>query len=69
MASATTAQTALSTYRFPDDLSLPVFLSFSLWSAGRGNEAVALLARRLGDGTGYERAIGEYADDIARSSS
>ena len=53
--------------RFPDDQSLPVFLSFSLWSAERGNEALALLARRLGDGTGYERAIGEYADDIARS--
>jgi tetratricopeptide (TPR) repeat protein len=53
--------------RFPGDQSLPVFLAFSLWSAGRANEAVALLARRLGDGTGYERAIGEYADDIARS--
>jgi hypothetical protein len=53
--------------RFPDHQSLPVFLAFSLWSAGRGNEALALLARRLGDGTGYERAIGEYADDIARS--
>ena len=53
--------------RFPGDQSLPVFLAFSLWSAGRPNEAVALLARRLGDGTGYERAIGEYADDIARS--
>jgi hypothetical protein len=55
--------------RFPDDQSLPVFLAFSLWSAGRGDEALALLARRLGDGTGYERAIGEYADDIARSRS
>ena len=55
--------------RFPDDRSLPVFLAFSLWSAGRGNEALALVARRLGDGTGYERAIGEYADDIARSRS
>jgi tetratricopeptide (TPR) repeat protein len=55
--------------RFPDDRSLLVFLAFSLWSAGRGNEALALLARRLGDGTGYERAIGEYADDIARSRS
>jgi tetratricopeptide (TPR) repeat protein len=53
--------------RFPVDQSLPIFLAFSLWSAGRGNEALALLARRLGDGSGYERAIGEYADDIARS--
>ena len=53
--------------RFPDHQALPVFLSFSLWSAGRADEAVALLARRLGDGSGYERAIGEYADDIARS--
>ena len=53
--------------RFPDHQALPVFLAFSLWSAGRGNEALSLLARRLGDGSGYERAIGEYADDIARS--
>jgi tetratricopeptide (TPR) repeat protein len=53
--------------RFPDHQALPVFLAFSLWSGGRGNEALALLARRLGDGSGYERAIGEYADDIARS--
>jgi tetratricopeptide (TPR) repeat protein len=53
--------------RFPDHQGLPVFLAFSLWSAGRGNDALALLARRLGDGSGYERAIGEYADDIARS--
>lgn len=53
--------------RFPDHQALPVFLAFSLWSAGRGNEALALLARRLGDGSGYERAIGEYAEDIARS--
>lgn len=53
--------------RFPDDPALPVFLAFSLWSAGRGNEAVALLARRLGEGTGYERAIGEYAADVERS--
>ena len=53
--------------RFPDHQALPVFLSFSLWSAGRVDEALALLARRLGDGSGYERAIGEYADDIARS--
>lgn len=53
--------------RFPDHHALPVFLAFSLWSAGRGNEALALLARRLGDGSGYERAIGEYAEDIARS--
>jgi hypothetical protein len=30
---------------------------------------LALLARRLGDGSGYERAIGEYADAIARSRS
>ena len=53
--------------RFPDDRALPVFLAFSLWSAGRRPEALALLARRLGDGSGYERAIGEYADDIERS--
>jgi hypothetical protein len=53
--------------RFPDHQALPVFLAFSLWSAGRGAEALALLARRLGDGSGYERAIGEYAEDIERS--
>ena len=53
--------------RFPDHQALPVFLSFSLWSAGRRGEALALLARRLGEGSGYERAIREYADDIARS--
>jgi hypothetical protein len=55
--------------RFPDHQALPVFLAFSLWSAGRRNEALALLARRLGDGSGYERAIGEYAEDIERSES
>ena len=53
--------------RFPDHQALPVFLAFSLWSAGRRAEALALLARRLGDGSGYERAIGEYAEDIERS--
>jgi tetratricopeptide (TPR) repeat protein len=53
--------------RFPDHQALPVFLSFSLWSAGRRGEALALLAHRLGEGSGYERAIREYADDIARS--
>jgi tetratricopeptide (TPR) repeat protein len=51
--------------RFPDDQALPVFLSFSLWTAGRYGKAFALLARRLGDGTGYERSIGHYADAIA----
>jgi tetratricopeptide (TPR) repeat protein len=50
--------------RFPDDRSLPVFLAFSLWTAGRRGEALALLAERLGEGTGYERAIGEYAGEI-----
>jgi hypothetical protein len=53
--------------RFPDDRALPVFLAFSLWSAGRHREAFALLARRLGEGTGYERAIGEYATEIERA--
>ena len=53
--------------RFPDHQGLPVFLAFS-WSAGRPEDALALLARRLGDGSGYERAIGEYAADIERSS-
>jgi tetratricopeptide (TPR) repeat protein len=53
--------------RFPDHQALPVFLSFSLWSAGRRGEALALLARRLGEGSGYERAIREYAADIERS--
>lgn len=53
--------------RFPDHQALPVFLAFSLWSAGRGGEALALLSRRLGEGSGYERAIREYADDIQRS--
>ena len=52
--------------RFPDDDALPVFLSFSLWTAGRQGEALAILARRLGEGTGYERSIGAYADDIAK---
>ena len=52
--------------RFPDHQALPVF-SFSLWSAGRRGEALALLARRLGEGSGYERAIREYAADIERS--
>ena len=50
--------------RFPDDRALPVFLAFSLWTAGRRGEALALLAERLGAGTGYERAIGEYAGEI-----
>jgi tetratricopeptide (TPR) repeat protein len=53
--------------RFPDHQALPVFLAFSLWSAGRRGEALALLARRLGEGSGYERAIREYANDIERS--
>jgi hypothetical protein len=53
--------------RFPDHQALPVFLAFSLWSARRRAEALALLARRLGEGSGYERAIGEYAEDIERS--
>jgi tetratricopeptide (TPR) repeat protein len=53
--------------RFPDHRAMPVFLGFSLWSAGRHAEALALLARRLGDGSGYERAVGEYADEIERS--
>lgn len=53
--------------RFPDHPALPVFLAFSLWSAGRRGEALALLSRRLGEGSGYERAIREYADDIERS--
>jgi tetratricopeptide (TPR) repeat protein len=53
--------------RFPEHQALPVFLALALWSARRRGEAVALLARRLGDGSGYERAIGEYADDIERS--
>ena len=52
--------------RFPDHQALPVFLAFSLWTAGRRAEAFALLARRLGDGSGYERAIGEYADQIEK---
>ena len=52
--------------RFPDNKALPVFLAFSLWSAGRGGEAVAILAARLGEGSGYERAIRQYADAIAR---
>jgi hypothetical protein len=55
--------------RFPEHQALPVFLAFSLWTAGRRGEALALLARRLGHGSGYERAIGEYAGDIERSES
>jgi tetratricopeptide (TPR) repeat protein len=50
--------------RFPEDRALPVFLAFSWWTAGRRPEAFALLAERLGDGSGYERAIGEYAEEI-----
>jgi tetratricopeptide (TPR) repeat protein len=50
--------------RFPDDRALAVFLAFSLWSAGRRAEAFGLLANRLGDGSGYERAIGEYSAEI-----
>jgi hypothetical protein len=53
--------------RFPEHQALPVFLAFSLWTAGRRGEALALLARRLGDGSGYERSIGEYAGEIERS--
>lgn len=53
--------------RFPDHQALPVFLAFSLWSAGRKGEALALLARKLGEGSGYERAVREYADAIERS--
>jgi tetratricopeptide (TPR) repeat protein len=53
--------------RFPDHQALPVFLAFSLWSAGRRGEALALLARKLGEGSGYERAVREYADAIERS--
>jgi hypothetical protein len=52
--------------RFPDHRALPVFLAFSLWTAGRRGEALALLARRIGEGSGYDRAIREYADEIAR---
>jgi hypothetical protein len=55
--------------RFPDHQAMAVFLAFSLWSAGRRGEALALLARRAGEGTGYERAIREYADDVERSDS
>jgi hypothetical protein len=50
--------------RFPDHQALPIFLAFSLWTAGRRGEALALLAERHGDGTGYERGIGEYAAEI-----
>jgi tetratricopeptide (TPR) repeat protein len=53
--------------RFPEHQALPVFLAFSLWTAGRRGEALALLARRLGEGTGYERSIGGYAADIESS--
>jgi tetratricopeptide (TPR) repeat protein len=50
--------------RFPEDRALAVFLAFSWWTAGRRPEALALLAVRLGDGSGHERAIGEYAAEI-----
>jgi hypothetical protein len=50
--------------RFPEHRALPVFLAFSLWTEGRRAEALALLAERLGEGSGYERAIGEYATEI-----
>jgi tetratricopeptide (TPR) repeat protein len=53
--------------RFPEHQALPVFLAFSLWTAGRRGEALAVLARRLGDGSGYERSIGEYSAEIERS--
>jgi hypothetical protein len=50
--------------RFPDHQAMAVFLAFSLWTAGRRGEALALLAERLGEGSGYERAIREYAAAI-----
>ena len=52
--------------RWPDDDALAVFLAFSLWSAARRGEALALLAHRLGEGSGYDRSIREYADEIAK---
>ena len=54
--------------RFPEHQALPVFLAFSLWTAGRRGEALAVVARRLGDGSGYERSISSYADEIAAES-
>jgi tetratricopeptide (TPR) repeat protein len=50
--------------RFPEHEALPVFLAFSLWTAGRRAEAFSLLAERLGERSGYERAIGEYSAEI-----
>jgi tetratricopeptide (TPR) repeat protein len=50
--------------RFPDHQGLAVFLGFSLWTAGRREEAFSLLAERLGDGSGYERAIQGFAAEI-----
>jgi hypothetical protein len=50
--------------RFPEHQAMPVFLAFSLWTAGRRGEALALLAERTGEGSGYERAIREYAGEI-----
>jgi hypothetical protein len=50
--------------RFPEHQAMPVFLAFSLWTAGRRGEALALLAERAGEGSGYERAIREYAGEI-----
>jgi hypothetical protein len=50
--------------RFPEHQAMPVFLAFSLWTAGRRAEALALLAERAGEGSGYERAIREYAGEI-----
>lgn len=53
--------------RFPEHEALPVFLAFSLWTAGRRAESFSLLAERLGEGSGYERAIEEYSAEIRDS--
>jgi Flp pilus assembly protein TadD len=56
--------------RFPDDAAIRVFLALALHSAGRDRAALVtlfdlLLANREAvDLRGYERAIGEYADEL-----
>jgi Flp pilus assembly protein TadD len=56
--------------RFPDDAAIRVFLALALHSAGRDREALValldvLLANREGVALrGYERAIGEYTDEL-----
>jgi cyanophycin synthetase len=56
--------------RFPDDAALRAFRALALSSAGRCEEALGdtllLVAERV-DLAGYERALREYAGELARA--